>query len=627
MMSKNLKTKKITVVLIAAIIFILSLYFCGCEKKTEPKEEVKKVEKIAQKKYEPASFNNPELIPENSFLVLSSNNLSQKWEAIKENPIYLKYKEIISDPTISDDINFQKFLLEKKKIETELGSPLDLETVMTKLLNAVEFSLALTDSKPAALLVCDVKDKELMGKIITLIENKSISNENEIKEEEYSGIKFKTISKLQKNLCYAEIGEKYIFTNGDSLIKNTIDRTKGVLKTSIKDHKYYPAKIEGLNIQDDFLVFFDYVGLMNSAKGMIPNIGMQKMMFGSLGNEFVMLCGGKINKDSISIDSYAPFIPESKTFNYNSFKEFKPAVPKILEYCPKNPLMLSQANTFSGELVYDSLLQGLAAFMKTANPQSQTNPEEQLKEQIAEFEKELGFNIKNDVLMNIGPEGGFVLNSFSMAFIGMPSIDLAIISQVKDTNKITSVMTKLEKYILKQINQSMGSQGQQGELTFKSEVLGKSTIKYLEIPMFQMYSPAYVIDGKNLIIALSKDNLKNYLNCKNGAAENYFKNPDYIKTKSLFGEEINSYFTLDIKTIVSTFKGIMNTLQAAQNRSSSDKREEIIYNALSVFKSISFASSIDEKGYYMKGNLIVEKTIQPSQTSSQPNTYDSSSSK
>ena len=593
------------------------------------------------------NVNNPDLIPENSIIVLSSGNFDTQWNIIKQTPAYAKYQQIISDPLITNDSNYQKFQIEVKKIETEVGVPLSLETFMTKLFKGVDFCVAPipNSQKMNVIAIINIKDKALVSKIIAKLEeivNKPAApapgvtpapQVKKITTEDYNGVKIKLVGDQDKRY-YAEMGDLFIFSGDLNLMKNTIDRSKGAIKTSIKNHKKFQDIMNTLTKQYDFYVFFDYTNLFKNLQGMMMPFGGKTALMESMVGEVAIGGGGKINKDSFEFEGLVPYDPNSKYNNYEYAKKFPPTASKILKYCPQNAILIGQANTFDGTITYDSIIDLVTEMMKMQNPQSQisspgqatpqgqVSPKDKINAQIAAIEAQLQFNIKNDLFQNLGTDVGFIFNSISIGsgmMAMMPTIDTAIILETKNPAKIIEVMKKLETFITNTMNAQFAQSQQatqqqtpqsQPQVSFLSEQVGNISIRYLSIPMLP-YTPAYAIDDKLIIISTTKDFVKNYLNNKSAVSGTYIADPDYSKIKTIIGDKTNSYVDINVKAITNTIKTFIFATNPGANQNPETKKGLLIIDGFGILSHFAVTSSYSQKGSVFKSYLLMEEA-QPS---------------
>ena len=238
------------------------------------------------------------------------------------------------------------------------------------------------------------------------------------------------------------------------------------------------------------------------------------------------------------------------------------------------------------------------------------NTQAELDTKIAEIENTLGFKLKEDLAASLGPEFCFAMNNvtFPSYFpIPIPTIDMALILQVKDRSKMTMIMQKLEQLIQKSITGQAAPTAQPStlQLTFQTTIHNGVTIRSLTPPNLPSYSPCYAFDGPFLLFETTVENMKNLLNVKSGTSQGVVKDAEFQTLMQQLPEKQNQFLCVGITNILRMIKTI-TTRQFGASPPDQVKIPLAILDALTSLRMCAVSTSSDGSGVVSRGILLMK---------------------
>ena len=519
-------------------------------------------------------------IPGNPLIVISQKKLDKTFAAISGTSTYAALSTIFSDPIIAQDLDYQKFLLEKEKAEVTLGYKLDGAT-LTKIITGYDLVIYPNTPPPGAnptaaamidvpkiLLLLKVADQAKFDKLTAeleknYVEEAKLSNPSAIpvKSETYGGqaIKVYQMDSATPILAMAKVNPTTTAIGDLATIKTTIDYySKG--GASLSQNKLFKAATAGLPKKDyDLFAFVDYMKFMEimpQQAGMPDMAATMKEDYGAMR----IAAGMVFEKDKITYDSYLPIDPTAPgSFSSEMARRNPPANMVSPSYIPEKNLLATWGNTLDGELIFDQ-------FMKTIEMQLTAmglvgpgeDPSTVIQGEMAMLESSLGFRIKDDLFLGIGPEAFFELTS-----VNWPRVEATVGVKIRDNAKIAKVLTGIESLV----NQAAGAGGQgagAGPQALAEIVHEGIKIKYFNNPMLLMagYAPSYCTDGDFLLIGTTFTSLKEAISVKKGKARSIMTSPILAKAKPYIQTKSNSVMLMDAgNTVESVSAAIMPFVQ------------------------------------------------------------------
>ncbi len=571
-------------------------------------------------------FNTPHLLPPSSFCVLSVSDCPQTWARIKTTPLYREYQTLMVNPVVTNNIRYKEFDLKKRKWELAAGFPLSLDTIAGQMLSGIDLAVIAPPSMGTpvgVLIVVETRDMAKVQKLLSLLEKEAAPPADKTpgatpsptpQVPMYKAVAIKTMP--NSGLQYTLVGKYLIISNSGSHIRETIDRAKGELKTTLTTSPdfapLFAKAMKGLKptAQDLFYVV-DYNKMTKALMQMFP--GMALFTGSSAMKMASKTCNvGSVNirTNSVTFNSYTPFSADQSDPMQQIIRKYPPQSLTSLRYVPQGTLLCSASNLFDGPIFYDMYYSMFAMMGSMGGFPGMKKTQGDLDTKIAELENTLGFKLKEDLAVSLGPEFCFAMNNvtFPSYFpIQIPTIDLAFIFQVKDRSKMTMIMQKLEQLIQKSISGQAAPTAQPPaqQLTFQTTIHNGVTIRSLTLPHLPSYSLCYAFDGPFLLLETTVENMKNLLNVKAGTSQGVVKDPEFQTLMQQLPEKQNQFLCVAIANVLRMIKSIV-TRQLGASPPDQVKMPLAIMDALTSLRMCAVSTSSDGSGVVSRGILLMK---------------------
>ncbi len=569
-------------------------------------------------------FNAPHLLPPSSFCVLSIPDCPQTWTRIKTTAIYREYQALMANPVVTNNIHYKEFDLKKRKWELKAGFPLSLDAIAGQMLSGIDLAVMAPSSLGAplsALVIIEMRDLVKVQKILSLLEQQAAPPADKTpgvtpsptpQDPMYKTVAIKTMPNSE--LQYTLVGKYLIISNSGAHIRETIDRTKGDLKTTLTTSPefapLFAKAMKGLKpTTHDLFYVVDNSKITKALMQMLPGMAL---ITGSSAMKMVSkTCNvGSVNirTNSITFNSYTPFSADQSDPMQQLIRKYPPQSLASLRYMPQGTFLCSASNLFDGPIFYDMYYSMFAWMGSMGGFPGMKNTQADLDTKIAEIENTLGFKLKDDLAASLGPEFCFAMNNVTFpSFFPIPTIDIAFIFQVKDRSKMTMIMQKLEQLIQKQLGSRSGPSGQPsaGQPAFQITTHNGVTIRFLPFPDPFNYSLCYAFDGPFLLLETTVENMKNLLNVKAGTSQGVVKDAEFQALMQQLPEKQNQFLYVAITNILRMIK----TITIRQFGASPPDQVKIplaIMDALTSLRMCVVTTSSDASGVVNQGILLMK---------------------
>ncbi len=569
-------------------------------------------------------FNAPHLLPPSSFCVLSISDCPQTWARTKTTPIYREYQAFMANPVVTNNIHYKEFDLKKRKWELEAGFPLSLDTIAGQMLSGIDLAVMAPPSLGApvgVLIVVEMRDLAKVQKILSLLEKEAAPPADKTpgatpsptpQVPMYKGVAIETMP--NSGLQYTLVGKYLIISNSGTHIRETIDRAKGDLKTTLTTSPefapLFAKAMKGLKpTSHDLFYVVDYSKMTKALMQMLP--GMALITGSSVMKMASKTCNvGSVNirTNSITFNSYTPFSADQPDLMQQLIRKYPPQSLASLRYVPQGTFFCSASNLFDGPIIYDMYYSMFAWMVGMGGFPAMKNTQADLDTKIAEIENTLGFKLKDDLAASLGPELCIAINNVAFpSFLPIPTIDIAFIFQVKDRSKMTMIMQKLEQLIQKPFPGQAAPTAQPStvQLTFQTTIHNGVTIRSLTLPNLPLYSPCYAFDGPFLLLETTVENMKNLLNVKAGTSQGVVKDAEFQTVMQQLPEKQNQFQYVAIANVLRMIKTVV-TRQFGASPPDEFKLFLAILDPLTSLRMCAVSTSSDESGVVSRGILLMK---------------------
>lgn len=552
-----------------------------------------------------------DLFPQNCVIYLEAKDNASMWERVKLTPVYVTIKDILKRPTIAESFEWKQFQINLDKMALLLGTPLNAEMLMTRLLNRVYIAVTGPDGVGAALIypkdmatfkklvaarILDAKEKTLQNK-----DKETSSTVPKVTEEQYKNY---TIVGFSKGLKYC-LTETFAIISQDSfMIKGMIDRLKGERSPGLGSVPDFKKAMSGVaQYGGNVNLYLNYMGMFQEALKDQPQMGMFFNVMRQFTGDVTVGMTMRVEKDKTFFASHMPMevlegsLPAPLAAKYPPVKRIGAS-----SYLIKKALLASVQNNLDGLLLYDNIedmltrLSALLPMMGAASP-SET-PKGMIDQMVSSFEQRMGFSIRDDLLAAIGPEFGFVISDLQM---GMPpSIGMGLVVQVKDKARLGDVMAKVEKVITEEVNKQfpmgmgqMGTPGEASSLQFQPLPYKETTIRSLTLDGQGIFQIGYAFDGDYLLFGISNDWIQKAIDGSRMSSESIEALAEWNTVSPYFPRGITQAATINLEEIVRMLTSLFQMQMAMMGQTDNEKmaRAQMFLETLSCFNNVTVMSA------------------------------------
>ena len=543
------------------------------------------------------------------WLVISIQDPADSYAAYNQSPLPARVNALLQLPMLKENVDFQKVLLEKEKAEVQLGYKLDLKTFCSMLGGADLAMYTAEDGEGGVLLALKIADKEKFARLLSELE-KSKDAEISVNSTSYKdkNIKVATKGAAAPEIAWVMFSDELFLCGTLDQVKYYIDMSASSQAATIESTPEFQKSVSGLPaVKFHSFGYMDYSSLskaimsISGSAGAVDSSLMQQMQeqYGELYISF-----GKVAKaDHVELYSFVPTPPSG--ILADTMSQFKPGRIRAVEYLPAPNFMAIWQNTFDGEMIWKTIMDTINGVNASMAAQlGANNPVQQMEQQIAMFEAVLGFNIKNDLLMGIGPELFFNIGSINGTLI-----DLTIGFQIRDATKVNKVVTGLTNVIKQYMNAAMGADPSQPApnpiITQEFQGVQINSITHPGLAMFG-YAPGFYTDGKYLVIGSSIKSLQDSIRSSKGQMSNIQSQESYRKVFSFIGTEGNQISVADIRSTVQSIETLVMSFMAASWQDSERQAFTTVTALLKTLTVMGSNSSSNDKGTLNRAIIFFE---------------------
>ncbi|HQP10774.1 MAG TPA: DUF3352 domain-containing protein, partial [Candidatus Omnitrophota bacterium] len=383
----------------------------------------------------------------------------------------------------------------------------------------------------------NVQFAEFFTRYLTQLGAKVSQGQVEYKEETLRTI---FISGDPMRLAFVRLDDLLVIGISEATIRESIDVYKQGSHSLAKDPQF--AKIRSSFLDPSSTVgFLDFETFWTLLKKQIQDIaglsapGPEKdVIQKDLDDAFKRVDGFKtITMSSqlaqvIKVSSHVFFDPDELDAKYENFYTCPAKVNETINFVPQDVLGYQWSNCLDLSYYWE---ESKREMLQKGAPESA----------LSEFEAKIGLSIEQDVLPAFGDElGGYISDIQTGGLFPIPKV--LLFARVRDKSKAQQLLAKLQEQPIAIIQ----------EETYKGIAL-----KYLALPLGEALQPGYCFLGDYLLVATSRQLIKNSIDVSMGASSSLKADPGFNEVNFGLTDKNKSVQFVKIGEIADKIKGVI----------------------------------------------------------------------
>ena len=524
----------------------------------------------------------PQFVPQNFDAVVSINDANGMWNAYSQSPVRRQMDALLALPTIAGDPDYQQFLIDLEKAELELGFGLNPQDLLGKVLKGADLYMipGADGAEPQVLVAARFNDAANAGKLNDYLVSKIKEQfgeevpEGAIQSTKVGGNHVTSIPMFKLNMT--PVGDVLLLSTSLPTIESALGGGSKIADAPGFMKTYTHVQMDGAQV----MIFGKGKELMALITSFAPPeakeaLANMQMEMGDFSGTLLF------QPDRTEVNTFA-FVEDDMLQKLASIA--KPSKLKALDFAGSDVLAGWAGNIFEGETV-KAMINDRLMKAQESNPGIPT-----LDAIDAQVLEQMGFSLTGDLFPALGPEVGGFLNSFALSGF-MPDVDLALIGQIRNGEKLTKVMTALEDKLITQLSQQqMGMDPNAPAVKVVEEVYKGVTIRALnatppEAPSKMGFYHANV-DGF-AIVSISPDAIRNAIDTKKGEKSGLAGSAKWGRAGDYLPSEFNQLTIVNMQGLGSSLQAIapmaMGMMQVGQ------EEMQVGFAALDLMKSFGTA--------------------------------------
>ena len=444
-----------------------------------------------------------DIVPADAMIVAGIGQTGDFWQKAHALPLARGIEQYLNSPMVTGDLDYQTFVIERKKMEEKLGFPVSIDEFLGQVFGSalVYAAGAVESTEPSLVAILGVKDNEKAGRLVEVIDEKN--QEQSDLSAEAGGSSFEKIeiggvavSHLlndgANDIYYALADDRLIFGLGRGAFEQALSGQPAADGgfASNPDAKTFTDKLPWTAA--DLVGYFDAGSLLQMGGGMpmgLPGLAQPNKVAMAL----------SVASDGFDVQAVSDHNPAHENPN------IQPSSLDGLFAINTSPIFAVDYGIFDAATAVANLRQVfnmLGAGMGGA-PTLET------------FELQTGISIDDELVPALGNELIFAMNDLGMnpMGFGIPMVDMIFGAKVGDQAKMSSVLTKIEQMIEGQMGGMMGmgmtdpnDPNMPPPPKFTSTPHEGTEIRTLEVGMPGI-SPSHAIYNGYLLMSLNRESV------------------------------------------------------------------------------------------------------------------------
>lgn len=527
--------------------------------------------------------------PANPTLVVSIPDTAQLWQALKDSAVGGPASQLLE---ISDAIPEA----ERAQIEKGLETTLNTETLLSETLEGVDAYFITVGGYSGLLMNLDFSDAAMPGRIMDQLKREAAAASGIS-----GGINADTVSDSTSGAVrsvYLPAFEIFLAAEGSVLTYSTmrlgLESALANEGRTLFDSEFFVRSMTHLEDLEGHMWAF---GEMTDAAPLLETLVPQEQA-ASIAAMSSKVAATKmdISKDHIRMSSFVH--QDDMPMAERRYAMTAPPAGdlRILNFFSADSLAMTATNHFDGL----ALLETMAAELSKVPGAPITS--ERIDETLRGFSTILGFDLRNDLLANLGPHLGFSLKELDLSGPA-PKFDFLLATSVKDTTRFANFM-EAGKKALDGMVAPAGAQ-QQAASAYRTEEFQGATLDIytLASPTGDL-TPTFTLTSDGVFLfALSEETVKNAISLSSGGSNSVLEGAAYRKLTESAGDTLNGVTLIDSARLMTQLEEQIGAALLGANNLSSARRQSLL-EFLRATKNITTATTYKSNG--KKDDVVIQ---------------------
>ena len=566
-------------------------------------------------------------IPPNAWMVFSVPDLPGAWTAFTTTPIYQDVVTLLDNPSIASLPFHRAFFDEKRRMEAELGFPINAQTLtaMVAGLDLVFLPPAEPNGPSLSVIQFRAADPERFGRLVKCIERQMegapSSDGSAIRRSDAARLTYKNVEIVSRirdsHFALAQLGPA-LFAMGShpNAVRALIDQ--GGKSEGLTATRRFRSAVGGLAepASHGFLYLNTAPVARTAQTGRVPGLALSSLVR-SLRDEVAVAADFRIERNAVRFESFAPFSEAAHDRLAAIYQHYPPGPLHSLTYVSSAPLVLVARNTLDGPALYESLRAMILAAHRAVGDPGQ-NPEQRLQTQEENFRETLGFGVREDLAPAVGPEAFVSLERISFdPLIPLPAFELVTGVQVRDRQRMDRVVAGFEGFFERQLRPNPTETTSPAVL--QSALYQGRTIKWFAIPRAPQYALGYTPTEDFVLMGLGGDSIRRALDRADGRRKSFATGQLYAALRPFLHPEANEIVVVNVPGIVAVGREFARRLsKTTPNPAENAKRAELLLSRIGRITALGASTNGSDLGLHTRGALVLRPSEARSQSPKSP---------
>jgi len=443
-----------------------------------------------------------DVVPADAIIVAGIGQTAEFWQKTHALPLAQGIEQYLNSPMVTGNLDYQTFVIERKKMEEKLGFPVSIDEFLGQVFNSAVVYLtgAAESPQPSFIAILGVNDKDKAGRLVEVIDEKfqeqadlsGGTGGSSFEEIEIGGV---TVSHLLDNDTYYVLADdRLIFGMGSEAFEQALSGQPAAGGfASNQNVKTFTDKLPWA--ASDMVAYFDAASLPQMGGGSLLNMT-------GLGQASKVAMALSVASDGFHAQAVSDHNPAHANPN------IQPGSLGGLFAINTAPIFAMDYGIFDAATAVANLRQ----FLNMVGAGMGGAPT------LETFELSTGISIDDELVPALGNELVFAVNDLQMSPMGLiPFVDMVFAAKVGDQAQMSSVLAKIEQLIAGQMGMMGMTMSDPNNLgmppppTFNSTPHEGTEIRTLEIGMPGI-SPSHAIYNGYMLMSLNRESIQNAIN-------------------------------------------------------------------------------------------------------------------
>ena len=501
----------------------------------------------------------PERIPANPTAVLSIPDTQALWAGLADAPITKAVSEAVAAPHVKESDNWLRFVTQSDQLQKSIGVALWPSELLGKHLVGVDIYVVENADKSLGMAtVVKCVDPETPQRVLDHIKQEATTAKGVAGGYTAETVVEKTISGKRAlilpafSLALVADGPLLTWATSETVLVSSMEGKGAAYLNS----EAFQAEMQGLSDEKgEIWMQGDLARLAPILRGAGASLKQLTAQHGA----------AKISvaKDAIKISTFAPLTAMEGLDKRYALAAPAPGDVTVLNFFSSDALMVFGSNYFDGLTLLDKATETLSSI-----PDSPITGH-QVEEQVATSRTTMGFDLRNDLLGNLGPDFGMAVEKVILPGQegGKPQLAAVVVTKVKNRERFQTVIDHLEAMVAPPpptpVPNAKGTPAAGPASPLRSESVDGGTLRIFDSPQLEAFGlkPSYLLSDQDyFLFALSPEGVKNAQARFRGGNDSLVQSPLYKQASAKMETTRNSLVLLPTAKVVAALRGNAATL-------------------------------------------------------------------